>query len=355
MKKILPIVFIVLLSQLVFAQNFTGQWKGEFVDKSSSFTGWGGDHCEYVLEIECKGTKVTGYSYTYFSDGGKRYYTICQLTGKLNKASKYIEVTEIKRTKTNVPVNIRNCFQIHKLTYFKQGDSEKLEGTWVPAPNQQGDCGFGTTVLSRRLLQNTPGYYSSKSKQKVPVAKVKTQKTTTPVTKAKPPIKKTAPVASTKAPVLKQIPDKLNTEDAKPPEEIKTDKTEPIVKKPVSTKFEKRNSDVIKTIEIDNKTFTVDLYDNGEIDGDSISLFFNGKLLLSHKRLSDKAISLKLNIDEAIDMNELIMYAENLGTIPPNTALMIVHDGDNRYEVRISSDLQKSGAIRFVHKPDNKQ
>ena len=45
------------------------------------------------------------------------------------------------------------------------------------------------------------------------------------------------------------------------------------------------------------------------------------------------------------------MYADNLGSIPPNTALMVVTDGGNRYEVRISSDLQKSGLIRFVHKP----
>lgn len=352
MKKIVPILFIVFFSNFVSAQNFTGQWKGEFVDKSTSFTGWGGDRCEYVLEIECKGTNVTGYSYTYFSDGGKRYYTICKLTGKLNKASKYIEVTEIERTKTNVPVNIRNCFQVHKLTYFKQGDDETLEGTWAPAPDQQGDCGFGSTLLSRRMLQKNPGYYSNITKPKVPVVKETTKKTTSPVSKTPPSVKKPEPVLSTTTPILKQTPEKINAEDAKPPEETKI---APPLNKALTAQYEKRNSDVIKTIEIDNKTFNVDLYDNGEIDGDSISLFFNGKLILSHKRLSDKAISLKLNIDETRDENELIMYAENLGTIPPNTALMVVHDGDNRYEVRISSDLKKSGVIRFVHKPNSKQ
>ena len=97
------------------------------------------------------------------------------------------------------------------------------------------------------------------------------------------------------------------------------------------------------------------MYDNGEIDGDSISLLFNGNLILSHKRLSDKALRLKLEIDKDKDINELIMYAENLGTIAPNTALMVVNDGDNRYEVRISSDLQKSGVIRFMHRPKAKQ
>jgi hypothetical protein len=43
------------------------------------------------------------------------------------------------------------------------------------------------------------------------------------------------------------------------------------------------------------------------------------------------------------------MYAENLGEIPPNTALMVVNDGEKRYEVRISSDLKNSGTIHFVH------
>ena len=113
--------------------------------------------------------------------------------------------------------------------------------------------------------------------------------------------------------------------------------------------------DRLKTIEIDSASFTVNLYDNGEIDGDSISLFFNGKLILSQKRLTDKAISLKLKVDKDREVNELIMFAENLGSIPPNTALMLVNDGENRYEVRISSDLQKSGVIRFIHKPKSKQ
>lgn len=361
MKKSLPLFIGLILSLQLPAQNFTGQWKGQFTDNSTSFVGWGGDRCDYVLEIECNGKNVTGYSYTYFSDGGKRYYTICKLKGTLNKASKYIEIIEIERTKTNVPVNIRNCFQIHKLTYFKQDDSQTLEGTWVPAPDQQGDCGFGTTVLSRRVLQKNPSYYTN------PVTKVNTPKPTVPVAKntpkktTPPPVVKTKPKQVTAPPVVKKEPTNISPNIQ--PQDIAKNKipkkdtllspvikTEPAEKKLQDTKFEKRNSDLLKTIEIENQTFTVDLYDNGEIDGDSISLFFNGKLVLSHKRLGDKAISLKLNVDETRDINELIMYADNLGSIPPNTALMVVNDGDKRYETRISSDLQKSGVIRFIHK-----
>ena len=128
-------------------------------------------------------------------------------------------------------------------------------------------------------------------------------------------------------------------------------KMDPPEKRQTDINFEKRNANLIKTIEIDNESFRVDLYDNGDIDGDSISLFYNGRLLLSHKRLSDKAITLTLKVEDKKDMNELVMYAENLGSIPPNTALMVVTDGDSRYEVRISSDLERSGVIRFIHKP----
>jgi hypothetical protein len=379
MKRIVPLILFVFISALVSAQNFTGQWKGEFIDKSTSFTGWGGDRCEYVLELECSGNKVSGYSYTYFSDGGKRYYTICKLNGTINKASKSIEVKETERTKTNVPVTIRNCFQIHRLTYFQKGDDLSLEGSWVPVPNQEGDCGFGTTILSRRLLKNNPAYLNNAVTKSNPVVKPKTvQPTAPPVVKNTPkqipppvvkvqPKKTTPPVVkkefkkTTAPPVVKTEPEKKNntptkeviTNDLPTPPVVKTEPT--VVNKPLDALYKKRNSELIKTIEIDNASFTVDLYDNGEIDGDSISLYFNGNLLLSHKRLSDKALRLKLEVDKDKELNELIMYAENLGTIPPNTALMVINDGDNRYEVRISSDLQKSGVIRFIHKPKTKQ
>ena len=115
--------------------------------------------------------------------------------------------------------------------------------------------------------------------------------------------------------------------------------------------FEKRNTDVLKRIEIENETFSVTLYDNGEVDGDSVSVFYNGKLILSHQRLSEKPITFTLDASTSNDVNVLTMYAENLGEIPPNTALMVIKDGDSRYEVRIASDLKNSGSIHFIHKP----
>jgi hypothetical protein len=39
------------------------------------------------------------------------------------------------------------------------------------------------------------------------------------------------------------------------------------------------------------------------------------------------------------------MYAESLGSIPPNTGLLIVRDGRDSYEVRFSGDLQKNATV----------
>lgn len=367
----MKINFLLFLSFILFfsaqSQDFTGQWKGEFTDRSTAFSNFGGDQCEYTVDIECVGNRVSGYSYTYFSDGGKNYYTICKLVGFINRKQKYIELKETERTKTNVPVTIRNCFQIHKLTYFKQGDTATLDGKWEPVPNQQGDCGFGKTLLTRRELKNSyPNFNAAasktlKEKTPAPISKKSVvAKRVPPVknvakTKIAPPKKNTvaikkAPTTSNKkavvaAPVIKKqllVEDTVGLLPKKFAESTVT----------ALTKFEKRNNTVLQTISVEQKTIKVDLYDNGEVDGDSISLFYNGKLLLSRKRLSEKAISLTIDVEDDIE-NELVMYAENLGTISPNTALMVVTDGKKRYEVRITSDLQKSGVINFVHMKDH--
>lgn len=338
----------------VFAQNFSGQWKGEFIDKSTSRGNFSGEKCEYVLELEVNGTTATGSSYTYFTENGKRFYTICKVEGTIENKKKYIEIKETERIKTNIPLNITNCFQVHKLTYFKKGDEETMEGNWVPSPNQKGNCGFGLTNLTRRtLIKSYPGAYAKvqNNLDKKPNTTTIAKGNTTTKTKTEKTKKTTVATIDTDANA-----DLTKTNDPIKKEEIiesTTKESEKFIQsKEDISKLEKRKNLVIKTIEVESSTVKIDLYDNGEIDGDSISLFYNGKLLLANKRLSDKSISLNLPVDANENTNELIMFAENLGRIAPNTALMVVTDGSNRYEIRITSDLEKSGVIRFIHKAD---
>jgi hypothetical protein len=93
----------------------------------------------------------------------------------------------------------------------------------------------------------------------------------------------------------------------------------------------------------------VKLYDNGEIDDDTISVFFDKKLIASNKRLSASPITIKLKLDDEDTDHELVMVAENLGRIPPNTSLMIVEAGDQRFDIRITSTEQKNALVRFKY------
>ena len=361
MNKYLSTVLLVLLVNVCAAQNFQGQWKGGFIDKSTSLTNWGGDRCDYVLDIDINGETVTGYSYTYFSDAGKKYYTICRLEGTADKKKKYIEVTEVARTKTNVPVNISNSFQVHKLKWRKEAGNEILEGTWNPAPDQDprnAGSGYGTTLLSKRQLAELspltkkgvtknpllspekPVIVATNPKVNTTVLPKKNTTATTTITPKKPAV----PVPEKpigKKPVI------VAKKDTAIPQPIV--KISPRTEKIVPPGFENRNNAVLQTVKVENATVKLELYDNGDVDGDSVSLFYNGKVLLAHKRLSEMPILLEIPVP-VDEINELVMYADNLGTLPPNTALMIVRDGNKRYEVRITSDLKKSGTIRFVHK-----
>lgn len=108
-----------------------------------------------------------------------------------------------------------------------------------------------------------------------------------------------------------------------------------------------RENELVKTLTLNNDEVVVKLYDNGEIDDDTISVYMDNQLILAHKRLSTVPITVNLKMDEANPEHVLVMVAENLGRIPPNTSLMIVQDGDKRYEVRITSTEQKNAMVRF--------
>ena len=115
-------------------------------------------------------------------------------------------------------------------------------------------------------------------------------------------------------------------------------------------KFSSRTKNILKRVEVTQATFKVDLYDDGDIDGDIVSVYYNGKPILSNKKLTDKPLSLTLTLDADKKENELLIYAENEGSIPPNTALMIVTEGNTRTEVRITSDQKKNGVVLFLKK-----
>jgi outer membrane protein OmpA-like peptidoglycan-associated protein len=94
----------------------------------------------------------------------------------------------------------------------------------------------------------------------------------------------------------------------------------------------------------------IDLYDNGVFDFDTVSVIFNKQILVYKELLQvNKPISFFVKLDNDQSKNEMIFFAENLGLTPPNSALMVITDADNkRTEVSVSSDLYSNVVIYFI-------
>ena len=148
----------------------------------------------------------------------------------------------------------------------------------------------------------------------------------------------------------------MNNSEVSPIDEAKQAdsiaKTVPVEDDPVvvATKkeFEERPKNFFKEVLIDSKSVNVEFYDNGIIDYDSISVFLNNKLILKKTMLTHTAIKLHINLDDSLPFNELGMFANNEGLIPPNTATLIIIDGDNREELELNSSLNSTATIRLV-------
>ncbi len=127
-------------------------------------------------------------------------------------------------------------------------------------------------------------------------------------------------------------------------------KAQPLIPYAANTdeKFTGRKKVLQTVIPVNGDSVEFRFYDNAEIDGDSIAIFLNGRKLREHIRLSDQAYMFRLPVDQLQDDNELVMVAENLGSIPPNTSLMVAQVGDKQFEAHLQSTEGSSALVRLV-------
>lgn len=106
-----------------------------------------------------------------------------------------------------------------------------------------------------------------------------------------------------------------------------------------------RENPVVKQIQTAAGEIEIKLYDNGTIDGDTVSIYHNNELVVSRAKLSETPVMYRIKLDASNRHHELIMVANNLGSIPPNTSLMIITANSKRYEIFISSSEQKNAKV----------
>lgn len=114
-----------------------------------------------------------------------------------------------------------------------------------------------------------------------------------------------------------------------------------------AAQLKERALEIQQTVSFTSDSLRLSLYDNGEVDGDTVTVVLNGQILIAKAGLSTTAINKTIYIPKEQDTLQLVMYAETLGHIPPNTGLLVIRDGKEMYEVRFSGDLKKNAAIIF--------
>ena len=371
LRPLLSFFSLFLVCNFSSAQDLTGIWKGYFITDVGE---------QYKLEFQIKQdnpSSVTGVSYSYLD---VRFYGKATMTGSMDRSDKKFQIQELRTVEVKSLGGGGTCLMKYIFTYDKSGKEEFLEGTFVgksedrrdPKNNGEwGDCGGGKVYLRR--VQNSDFYVEPFLRDKPVVKKDTSAKVTTSppplvnktTPKTNPTTKKTTSATKKATSTTKKTttPVKQNTTTVKTKPVIinpKTDSTkkitQPEIKNPVTAKkiitpevLRTRENALAQTITVNTEQVTIKLYDNGEIDDDSISVFVDKQLKLSHKRLSTSPIVLTLDFDASDTEHEVVMVAENLGRIPPNTSLMVITAGDKRYQVQITSTEQKNAMVRFKY------
>ena len=139
------------------------------------------------------------------------------------------------------------------------------------------------------------------------------------------------------------VPEKTVTEKTLPPP---VTVTAPVARpQTITEKFRIREKKLVKELPLTGDSIELRFYDNAQIDGDSISIFLNDRLLRENIRLTGSAYVLKLAVAELQDLNELTMVAENLGEIPPNTSYMVAIIDGKKHDAYLASTEGSSAMI----------
>lgn len=335
---------LCITTRASLAQNLTGIWRGYFI--TDQF-----EQYKFEIQIEQTGSSIQGVSYSYLNTV---FYGKAALKGNV-ESGKRARLRETETLEIKMSDGSHSCIMDCEVAYVRSGREEFLEGTYTskfektaPGVRKGADCGDGKVYLRRvtesdfylepflkNQARNRPVY-----ENQAPIGRNKS----TPAPGLSGGLTGGNPIQSSSAPSSKQPQENSRTEQVSLPKRVMEEPTPDILKK--------RINELTREVLVKNRLVIARIYDNGEIDGDTISVYLGNKLILSKKRLTASALEIRIELPEGQDEQEITLVAENLGTIPPNTSLMIVESGGERQEVRITSTDQKNAVVRFRYRAD---
>lgn len=325
-KRLWILVLVLINSLAGFSQNsISGTWEGKFY---SPFMALG--QPKLVVEIyDVKDSVFTGVSHLYYEGNKYEHYRIIGWYSPKDSVLVYKE-------SSTIAVDLGeygNCLGIYMMILGKEPTRMIQYGLWKS--NIRG-CSPDTKVWLEKKIEEI---------------------------KKEPPLVKADPVIKKPAPVTDPRKGKLKTPVVTTAPPVKVSPVGPIVKNtpvikaapPVMPeKITRRETDVQSLLEIssaEKDSIKVEVYDNGEIDGDSVSVYEEQVVRINKKMIGLKPLTFYVSLNKNVNpIAHLRLVAENMGTIPPCTALMIVTTRTKRYEVHLSSNFNKNATVELFLK-----
>ena len=370
-KRFIILCFALFFCTASFSQSapvdMTGLWTGLMFNDTTEM------NYRYEIAISEKKGKLIGYSQTFFILDGIEYYGVKKL--KITIDGDKVITQDLKLLENNYPIKPpKGVYVVNVLNFELKKDVMMLSGMFETNRTREYAPATGYVHVERKIdVKHSPlvkqlekmGLMSELSF--VPAEKPNEATAAimpkTDVTEKEQPAVKAKPVEKEKPAEVKVVKTKPVKEKNVTKAKEVTETKEAIVKKEPETKTAPEvkqkqaaadiNSRVIETIQSVNyssDSLVISLYDNGEVDGDTVSVLMNGNVIMPMVGLTTNAVRKTINTKDITDSIQIVMYAENLGTLPPNTGLLIVYDGKERYEIRFSGDLKRNAAIVFKKK-----
>lgn len=314
--RILLTLFCFLCATHGIAQSIKGSWFG------SADVLLGGSHNNYLVELDLKqnNNEVKGIISYYFRESYQSFY----VKGTYNQRTREVLIKDVP------------------ITYFRASASNGVECI----------MDLRAILTASRVSTSIKGVFTTQGKYKYTCPDIAFDFVYGEAINTDSLIDKFAAIKKIWRPSEEDVV--VNDPKVYTPDSVDLKVKEPSAEKMEAQKileeFTKRKEVVGKEIWVYSDSLRLTFYDNGIIDGDSISVFFNKEPVSTHQSLSERGIVFYTVLDTTKEYNEISMFAENLGSISPNTALMVLTDGVNRHEIFLSSSLTQNSTIRIRRK-----
>lgn len=283
--------FILLfISLAVSAQNYKGIWTGYMHADLQNIRVL---NVNYILHVKDQNQNiVNGKAYLY-RNNPLSAEGILDFIGVVH--GNQLRITELKILHSRIPNDTTRflCIKDLKLALKTETGIEYLDGTFTGAGENLVPCYPGNVHLQR---------FNKTNQGSIPANMLTT----------------------------------ILLDDADPNVFLKTKLARPIV------------------IDVADNLIHIQLRDYLREDGDIISVYHNRQPFIKNLLISNTTSNYTLRLNKSTELHEIILFAENLGEIPPNTSNMKIFDGTKEHQVLIQSSKEVSAVIYLRYLPAQK-